>query len=157
MPLSLRGDAMKKRSKADDEPTKARRRKTAPLKRRNGPKTQRRSSSIASLETKVVRLTRERDEALEQQAATSEVLRAISSTPANLQPVFEAMLAHAVRICDAMGGGICRWDGRALHHVAVRWVQPAFYGVRLDSGPWRARPWLKPSNSLRARSFRLRR
>lgn len=84
------------------------------------------SSSAAREETNVARLTRERDEALEQQTATSEVLRAISSTPADLQPVFEAMLAHAVRICDAMGGGICRWDGRALHHVAVRWVQPAF-------------------------------
>jgi GAF domain-containing protein len=36
------------------------------------------------------------------------------------------MLENAVRICDAMGGGICRWDGRALHHVAVRWVEPAF-------------------------------
>jgi hypothetical protein len=113
---------MKRRSKADDEPTKARRRRTAALKRRNGPKAHRRSSSIASLETKVARLTRERDEALEQQTATSEVLRAISSTPADLQPVFEAMLAHAVRICDAMGGGICRWDGDALHHVAVRFL-----------------------------------
>jgi PAS domain S-box-containing protein len=65
-------------------------------------------------------------ESLEQQTATSEVLRAISSTPTDLRPVFEAMLAHAVRVCDAMGGGICRWDGEALHHVAVRWVEPAF-------------------------------
>lgn len=101
--------------------------KAAARKSRVAPKAMRRlSSSAAREETNVARLTRERDEALEQQTATSEVLRAISSTPADLQPVFEAMLAHAVRICDAMGGGICRWDGRALHHVAVRWVQPAF-------------------------------
>jgi GAF domain-containing protein len=65
-------------------------------------------------------------EALEQQSATSEVLRVISSSPGDLQPVFEAMLENAVRICDAMGGGICRWDGDALHHVALKWAHPAF-------------------------------
>jgi GAF domain-containing protein len=70
--------------------------------------------------------TRELSESLEQQTATSEVLRVISSSPGDLHPVFEAMLAQAVRVCDAMGGGICRWDGEALHHVAVRWVEPAF-------------------------------
>ncbi len=36
------------------------------------------------------------------------------------------MLENAVRICDAMGGGICRWDGDALHHVALKWAYPAF-------------------------------
>ncbi len=65
-------------------------------------------------------------ESLEQQTATSEVLRVISSSPGDLQPVFEAMLENAVRICDAMGGGICRWDGDALHHVALKWARPAF-------------------------------
>ena len=50
----------------------------------------------------------------------------ISSSPADLQPVFEAMLDNAVRICDATGGGICRWDGDALRHVAPQWAQPAF-------------------------------
>jgi two-component system, NtrC family, sensor kinase len=65
-------------------------------------------------------------EALEQQTATSEVLRVVGSSPADLQPVFEAMLENAVRICDARAGAICRWDGRALHHVAVKSVEPAF-------------------------------
>jgi len=118
---------MRRRSRAGGERTKAQRRKAGARKSRLTPKTTRsRNSSPARKETEVARLVRERDEALEQQKATSEVLRTISSTPADLQPVFEAMLAHAIRICDAMGGGICRWDGRALHHVAVRWVQPAF-------------------------------
>ena len=72
------------------------------------------------------RLFNETKEALEQQTATSEVLRVISTSPADLQPVFEAMLDNAVRICDAMGGGICRWDGDALRNVAVKWAQPAF-------------------------------
>jgi hypothetical protein len=113
---------MKQRSRAGGKPIKGRRRNAARPTSGKVPKGAHRHSARAEN----VRLTRERDEALEQQAATSEVLLAISGTPADLQPVFEAMLAHAVRICDAMGGGICRWDGRALHHVAVRWVQPAF-------------------------------
>lgn len=68
---------MKRRSKAGGEPFKARRRRAATPKRRNAAKTvRRRSSSAAGMETKIERLTRERDEALEQQTATSEVLRA---------------------------------------------------------------------------------
>ena len=57
-------------------------------------------------------------EALEQQTATSEVLQVISSSPGDLQPVFETMLKNAVRICDAKFGNIYRWDGHALHLMA---------------------------------------
>jgi GAF domain-containing protein len=66
-------------------------------------------------------------ESLEQQTATSEVLRVVSSSPADLQPVFEAMLDNAARICDVTTGAICRWDGSALHHIAfLRSVNPKF-------------------------------
>ena len=58
-------------------------------------------------------------EALEQQTATSEVLRVISSTPGDLQPVFATMLENAVRICDANFGNIYSWDGDALRLVAT--------------------------------------
>jgi GAF domain-containing protein len=58
-------------------------------------------------------------EALEQQTATSEVLRVISSTPGDLQPVFATMLENAVRICDANFGNIYSWDGDALCLVAT--------------------------------------
>jgi hypothetical protein len=52
-------------------------------------------------------------EALEQQTATSEVLRVISSTPGELEPVFEAMLVNAVRLCEASFGMLFRFEGGA--------------------------------------------
>ena len=63
-------------------------------------------------------LTRELNEAREHQAATSEVLKAISSSQGDLQQVFATMLQKAVRICDAKFGNIYRWDGDALHLMA---------------------------------------
>jgi hypothetical protein len=76
--------------------------------------------------TNVARLTHELREALEQQSATSEVLRAISSYPGDPQPVFQAMLKNAVRLCDAEFGNIYHWDGDTLHLVATQNAPPAF-------------------------------
>jgi site-specific DNA recombinase len=54
----------------------------------------------------VAQLTLERDEALEREKATAEVLRVISSSPGELEPVFQAMLGNAVRICEASFGAL---------------------------------------------------
>jgi GAF domain-containing protein len=69
-------------------------------------------------------------ESLEQQTATSEVLQVISSSPSDLEPVFEAILQRAVRICDAKFGNTYRWDGEALHLVATHNTPPAFAEAR---------------------------
>ena len=75
-------------------------------------------------------------ESLEQQTATSEVLSIISSSPGELEPVFQTMLEKAVRICQATFGNIYRWDGHEVELVASHNVPPAFAEHRRRS-PYR--------------------
>ena len=82
--------------------------------------------SYAGLEQKVEDRTRELTEALEQQTATAEVLRVISSSPTDVQPVFDTILADALRICEAHYGGIFRFDGEAFQYAASSNVSPDF-------------------------------
>jgi len=113
---------------------KTSRRKAAGQKRPNAPKDVRDPIwSAVSLHEKVALLTRERDEALEQQTATSEVLQVISSSPGDLEPVFASMLEKAVRICDAKFGNIHRWDGEALYLVAAHNTPLTFAEARRRS------------------------
>jgi hypothetical protein len=58
-------------------------------------------------------------EAMEQQTATTEVLRVISSSPGELVPIFEAILANAVRICDASFGNLLLSEGSAFRVAAM--------------------------------------
>jgi len=75
--------------------------------------------SYAGLEKKVEQRTHELSESLEQQTATSEVLRVISSSPGDLKPVFETMLANATRLCEAKFGNLFLREGGIFRAVAV--------------------------------------
>lgn len=72
----------------------------------------------AGLERMVVERTRELTEALEQQTATSEILRVISSSPSDIQPVFDIIAKSAVQLCGGQFCTVLRFDGDLLHVVA---------------------------------------
>ena len=131
---------MKRRSKAGGEPIKRRRPTTPKPTRRNAPKVEIRSKpSPVAEEKEVALLARERDQALEQQTAASEVLRVIRASPGELELVFQAMLERAVRLCEAKFGNIYRWDGEALHILASHNTPPAF-AEAVRRSPYRPYP-----------------
>jgi signal transduction histidine kinase len=73
---------------------------------------------------------RQAAEALEREAATSEVLKVISTSPGKLEPVFQAMLAHATRICDAKIGTLYLRDGKAFRAAAMHNAPTAYAEAR---------------------------
>jgi two-component system, NtrC family, sensor kinase len=80
--------------------------------------------------------TRELQEALDQQTATSEVLSVISSSPGELDAVFHAMLVNAVRICEANFGTLHRYDGTKFCPVAMQNTPPALAEFQRKRGPF---------------------
>jgi hypothetical protein len=130
---------MRRRFRAGGEPVKTGRKTAArkPAVRRG---------FATDQETEFARIIHERDqaleqlsEALEQQTATSEVLKVISSSPGDLQPVFDAMLSNAARLCEARFGNLYLYQDGALHTVASHNVPPAFAAAR-RRGPWHPKP-----------------
>jgi two-component system, NtrC family, sensor kinase len=128
---------MRRRSKAGGKTGKVARRRAATPKRAIPAKAASgRRSVTTDREAENGRLTRERDDALEREKATAEVLRVISSSPGDLTPVFETILERATQLCEATYGHIWRYDGEQLHAVAVRGDS---YFVE----------WLRQHNSMR--------
>lgn len=109
---------MRPSDKTPGKPPIAQRRKT--LTCRTAPKAARRNAfPIADLQQQLDQRARELDEALQRQIATSEILRVISSSPGELQPVFDAILESATRICAAKFGIMYRCEGDVLRTVAM--------------------------------------
>jgi GAF domain-containing protein len=84
--------------------------------------------------------TEDLSEALEQQTATSQVLQVISSSPGELEPVFQAMLENATRLCEAKFGAMYLSEGSAFRIVAMHNVPPAFAEMRRRNPVFRANP-----------------
>jgi two-component system, NtrC family, sensor kinase len=127
---------MRRRSKSAGG-SKTRLRRRAAQKRPYGSTTRRRGiSRVFRRETEIQPLTGELNTVAEQQRATTEVLKLISSSFGDPQPVFASILASAVRICDADNGVISRWDGNALHLVATHNMPQAFIELR-EQSPYR--------------------
>ena len=76
-------------------------------------------------------------EALEQQTATADVLKVISSSPGELEPVFNAMLENATRICGAKFGTLFRYDDNVVHLAAQFNTPPALAEYQQKRGPFR--------------------
>jgi GAF domain-containing protein len=110
------------------------------------------SSTIADLQEQVSALTRELAEAREQQTATSEVLRVISSSPGGLAPVFTAILENALRICEAKFGMLIRYvDGTFVTQVMVG-APPALVDALLHK-PFKPPPGIPLARVLRTRKL----
>src|SRR5262249_58248331 len=124
---------MRRRSRASSKLAKARSRKAMP-KRRN--------ATTMRAESESARLRRERDEALERETATSEVLRLISKSPGDLELVFRAILEDATRICNAKFGVLSLSEGDAQRIVAMHNAPPAYAELRQRD------PIMRPTGNL---------
>ena len=117
---------MSRRSRASSKPAVTPKRRSAP-------------ESVGQ-ETELARRTRERDEALERETATSVVLRLISQSPGDLELVFRSILENATRICDAKFGTLYRFDGRMFHLAAQFGTPPKLAEFQRQRGPFQPLP-----------------
>jgi len=107
-------------------------RSKAPTKRLRAP-------ANVDLKKENATLRRELAEALERQTATSEVLQVISSTPGDLEPVFQSLLENATRVCGAEFGTMNLLEGGAVRRVA-NYNVPLAYADELATRTFRPHP-----------------
>jgi len=91
--------------------------------------------SHAGLEKALAALARELRNAREQQAATAEILRAISCTPTDARLVFDSIARHAVAICESLFANVFRFDGELLHYVASHQAEPGYVDMLRSKYP----------------------
>jgi signal transduction histidine kinase len=96
--------------------------------------------SYATLEQRVEERTRELTEALNQQTATAEILKVISSSPTDTQPVFDAIVHSMARLCDAKYAVAYRYDGERVHVAAYHDVSDALVAALHQRYPSRPTP-----------------
>jgi two-component system, NtrC family, sensor kinase len=125
---------VKRSGKASGKRSKALPRSPAKLKRGNAPVVRQRGAGATDLRQKLH--ARQLREMQEQQVATSEVLRAISNSRGDLEPVFQAMLRNATRICAAKFGILFRFHDGLFHPASLLGVPPPFADALDRQGPF---------------------
>ena len=109
---------MKRRSRAGSKPAKARPRKALEPKGRSAPKALSHRGAAPALETEVARLTRELREAVERQAATADVLKAMGRSAIDLQGVLDTLVRSAARLTQAEMGSLVQPEGSVFRQLA---------------------------------------
>jgi GAF domain-containing protein len=134
--------------------TKRLRRKKTKIARRDA-QTAVRGPTIVELQEQLDIRTRERDEALDQQAATAEVLKVISSSTGKLEPVFQTILENSITICEAKFGMFWLTEGHSFRCVALHGTSPAFTELRRREPIFHPNPTLLSPLGRIARSKQL--
>jgi signal transduction histidine kinase/CheY-like chemotaxis protein/HAMP domain-containing protein len=108
-------------------------------------KVEERTQALASANAEIT-------ETLEQQTATAEILRVISASPTDVQPVFDVIAEHAVKLCDGQFCAVFRFDGEFIHLVAVHGMTPEREKAYRQGFPLRAESGSAIGRAIRSRT-----
>src|SRR5262249_30991209 len=138
----------KRRKRRISAAARPRRRPAAPrVRQTSGTK----KTTLALLERELDAARRQLREALEQQTATSEVLRVISSSAGELEPVFQALMSNAVRLCEAKFGVLYQNEGGRFRMAAAHDVPPPFALARSRRGLFHPAPGSPVDQDMKTR------